>query len=1344
MSVLGVNPLLLGSGDAAAGFTTQRSVRLRSSASANFSRTQTTTTNSLKWTYSTWVKRGSLASFSFLLQGYVNGTNRTPILFSSTDNLNMYYVSGGSVIWQVVTNAVFRDPSAWYHIVVAFDSTDATSSNRLKMYVNGVQQTFSSATYPSLNQATQINASGNAQYLGVETSTPYYFDGYLTEVNFIDGQALTPSSFGEYDAVRNTQWKPKRYTGTYGTNGFYLNFSDNSNNTAATIGKDSSGNSNNWTPNGIIVTAGIAYDSMTDVPTLTSETASNFATLNPVDTGGGSVTLSGGNLNYSIASGAGSQVRGTIGADLSSKWYWEYTNGTTATALNPVMFGISTVDGQITNNSTSLKLAAIIYTDGVTNYLASKYINGAGTSVTTQFRSAAIGDIFQIAYDAATGNLWFGKNNTWYDATNGTTGNPSTGANPVFTLPTGSSMTPFLANLGATYTGSLNCGQRPFVQPVPTGFKSLNTYNLPDGNVTSSDDYHKIYSYTGNGGGLQVGEVQKPMSLFNLDRSLRFRSSASPYLSRTPASAGSQTTWTWSGWVKRGALGVRQFITMSGINPNPTQVWQVEFDASDKLNFYNQTINTYRLSTRVFRDTSNWYHIVFCADTNNATAQNRFRCWVNGVEITAWDTNSVISSGYTFAYNGAYLHGIGAYTYSGNGLPLDGYLADVYFIDGQALDPTSFGTYDGNYYWTPKAYTGTYGTNGFHLEFEDNSAATAAAIGKDTSGNVNNWTPSGISVTAGATYDSMTDVPTQTSTDVANFSTLNPLTKNGAGTTISNGNLTSTKSTSNSAEFLHSTIGVQNSGSYYWEITPTTITNNGLYIGLGDGASSSPKRMFWWSNGNVYNNVGTVVSAGGSYVANDVLGFAYNVSSDTLSLYKNNTLTHTITNVLTNLGITSGTSVFAYILGDGANNGYVLNANFGQRPFTYTPPTGFRSINSFNIAEVLGDVESPDFVWIKSRSASGDHALFNSVVGTGKYLRSSNSGGEVTDVNSLIQFNKNGFLLGNAAIVNTSATTYVASAWKSGNTTVTNTDGRQTITITVASPAVVTATGHSFNNGDIIQLYTTGALPTGLSTNVNYYIVNKATNTFQLSLTNGGSAINTSGTQSGTHSCTFYSQVRANQTAGFSIVTYTGTGVNTTVGHGLGVAPKMIIIKSKTVVQDWAVYHSNLTSAIYWLQLNGTGTQNNNAAVWNSTAPTSSVFSVGTASVSNATSGLVAYCFADVNGFSKFGSYISNNDPNGPFVYTGFRPRWLMVKRAIVTSGTGGWFMYDAERNSYNVMDKYIFAEGTAGDNILAVFDFTSNGFKIRSNNVHVNTTAGDTYIYMAFAEHPFKYALAR
>ena len=234
----------------------------------------------------------------------------------------------------------------------------------------------------------------------------------------------------------------------------------------------------------------------------------------------------------------------------------------------------------------------------------------------------------------------------------------------------------------------------------------------------------------------------------------------------------------------------------------------------------------------------------------------------------------------------------------------------------------------------------------------------------------------------------------------------------------------------------------------------------------------------------------------------------------------------------------------------------------------------------------------------------------------------------------------------------------------------------------------------------------------------------------------GGTAVNnTAGT--------ITSSVSANTTAGFSVVTYTGTGANATVGHGLGVTPGMVIIKSRTsAVYNWVVYHSGLTSATYYVSLNQNIAQTSYPTVFNSTAPTNAVFNIGTDASTNQSAGTyVAYCWAPVAGYSAFGSYTGNGSADGPFIYTGFRPRWFMVKRTDLTSN---WLVYDTSRIGYNQANNYLLpdlanAEGS-GDNYL---DILSNGLKIRVGNQSTNTSGG-TYIYAAFAENPLKYSNAR
>jgi hypothetical protein len=232
------------------------------------------------------------------------------------------------------------------------------------------------------------------------------------------------------------------------------------------------------------------------------------------------------------------------------------------------------------------------------------------------------------------------------------------------------------------------------------------------------------------------------------------------------------------------------------------------------------------------------------------------------------------------------------------------------------------------------------------------------------------------------------------------------------------------------------------------------------------------------------------------------------------------------------------------------------------------------------------------------------------------------------------------------------------------------------------------------------------------------------------------------GTNSSNTAGTITSTVSANTTSGFSIVTYTGTGSNATVGHGLGVAPSMVIVKPRGS-GAWIVYHTGLGSATKYTVLNATtDPYTAEPTVWNSTAPSTTVFSIGTASgVNTSLATYVAYCFAPVAGYSAFGSYTGNGSTDGPFVYTGFRPRWIMVKNA---SATSDWRVIDSARDLYNATTQHLYpnlsnAEATAA----ATLDVISNGFKIRGTGTGYNGN-GNTIIYAAFAETPAKFSLAR
>jgi len=439
-------------GQASLVYFIKNSLRFRESASAYLNRTFGTPTNNNTWTFSTWMKRGSVTSSGTpIFVVYVDGNNYTNFTIDSNQQMNFAIVTSGSARANSITSQVFRDPSAWYHVVLVANRAEATEANRIKMYINGVQVT-AWATAPTWNNSYDSAINGNGQVHRIGNRSTAYFDGYLGEINFIDGQALTPSSFGKTDAVTG-QWIPKKFASTYGTNGFYLKFADASAATAAAIGKDSSPNGNNWTPNNISVTAGTTYDAMIDSPTL-SAVASNYAVMNPLAVGANSsqITFSNGNLTTTWSSAGGyATAIATIGVS-SGKWYWEIVN---TSALNSNI-GILKDGDSLASYVGQTANGYSWYTTG------SKYNNASGTAYASAY---AQNDVIGVALDMDGGTLTFYKNGT-------SQGQAFSGLSGTFF--------PAVSDGDATnaVVFASNFGQRPFSYTAPANHVALNTYNL--------------------------------------------------------------------------------------------------------------------------------------------------------------------------------------------------------------------------------------------------------------------------------------------------------------------------------------------------------------------------------------------------------------------------------------------------------------------------------------------------------------------------------------------------------------------------------------------------------------------------------------------------------------------------------------------------------------------------------------------------------------------------------------------------------------------------------------------------------------------------------------------------
>ena len=445
------------------------SLRFRSSASAYLNRTAgSSATNQSIATWSFWFKRGTLGTAQRLFEGYTGNsdTNNAEIEIESDNTL---LIGGYSTNW-LQTTQVFRDPSAWYHIVVAFDTTQATSSNRIKLYVNGSQVTaFSTAAYPSQNSTFGLNNNSTALQIGrrrLSSNNDSFVDGYLTEINMIDGQALTPNSFGTSNSYG--VWQPITYGGSYGTNGFYLPFTNKTSTT--TLGYDFSPQGNNWTPNNISTTSGSTYDSMTDVPTLTSATVANYAVINPL-WGTSQGTISNANLTVApIGTGLYNNSAATIAMDASGYYYAEFTIGANVPYGGGNNVGIGLVSSLRTSIPTSTQFGGT--SDSYCYLDRGGFYNNNTSSQTAS--TYATGDVIGIAF--GNGKLWWSKNNVWQGTGSP---NPSTATSPAYSGLTGSWFFGIMT-YSSPYGGTINAnyGQQPFSYTAPTGFLALNTYNI--------------------------------------------------------------------------------------------------------------------------------------------------------------------------------------------------------------------------------------------------------------------------------------------------------------------------------------------------------------------------------------------------------------------------------------------------------------------------------------------------------------------------------------------------------------------------------------------------------------------------------------------------------------------------------------------------------------------------------------------------------------------------------------------------------------------------------------------------------------------------------------------------
>ncbi len=1151
-----------------------RSLRFRSENGSFLSKSFVTPTDNKKWTWSGWVKRAKISTSQVLFGAGANSNTVFAGIYFSSDNIDFFNYENG-ITWRRTTNAVYRDPSAWMHVVCIFDSNNATANDQVQIWVNGVRITSFSQTVNPGGLSSLLNNSSQPHTIGLVRTVSYntYFDGYMADVNFIDGQALNPSSFGQTDLITGA-WSAKRYTGTYGNNGFYLNFSD---------------------------------------PTSTTT------------------------ISYDTRPGAYSRNLRSLGTAIGG-----YTaNGGLAAAF----------DGNISQDSNNSARASA----PAAGYTAASAIGrdwGVGvTKIITAFRI-------------------YGQNN------GGFVGNTSQTTN--YKLQG--------SNDGTNYTDLMTAGTTAGVSSeivtVTSGITTTTAYR-----------YHRVIFNANGADNYYVAELE-------LYEAGVFVIGPNDWATNNVALSGSTAISTFT------SVGTTSWVAPAGV----TSVQYLVVGGGGGGNWGGGGAGGFRTGTLSVTPGNSYTVTVGAGGAGGGSnGSNSVFSSITSIGGGA-GPNSVGNGGVGGSGGGGgSSNGLGGAGTAGQGFAGGRGYSDLstYTSGGGGGGSSQAGSDGGGPGAGGKGGDGTASSiSGSTVIYAGGGGGYGDTYGPGVGGTGSGSTPNrggGGTVSAGGsgivilsypgsptvpTYDSMLDVPLSSGGgELGNYCTLNPLSTSVSGY-VRQANLSLSGNSLGEYPGVGGTIYVS-TGKWYWEYMATA--GGTLNCTFGFSPATAFGGTFQTATGSVgYTNdtgaitvSGSTVTTGATFTSGDLIAVALDLTTGTAQFYKNNVATGALVTGLT------GTYTPAMNLNYYPSNTLYLNC--GQRPFNYAPPTGFLPLHTgnfpipavrksnqyFDTTIYTGNGTSqsitnsasmqPDFVWIKNRATTNFHQLQDSLRGPTKQIFSNDIQAENTDITKVTSFDVGGFSVGSGAAVNGSGNSHVAWQWRAGGAAVTNADG------------------------------------------------------------------------------SISSQVSVNQIAGFSIVKWTGNGVNAqTIGHGLGQTPAMILHKAVgDGVYSWNSWHKGL-STNYYIGLNTTSAQDNSQNIWPTVGITSSVITTTSAAVKyNNLSGInhIAYVFAEVAGYSKFGSYIGNASTDGPFVYCGFRPKYIMIKR--IDGGTNSWYIRDTARNTNNVADLQVYADLANAEATEVGTDMLANGFKIRGTSTGFNGS-GATYIFMAFAEAPFKSALAR